>query len=197
MGCLQAEKAGSAFPNQFGRNCALSWRRKWHPTPVLLPGKSHGWRSLVGCSPWGRKESDTTEQLHFTSCTFHVKESWRAVTRAMTQNHDSDICPYPAPNTCSACLVCAHSGAQHQRCQSRLHLSLHRPRADTALEGGESCHPEMQRGWGQETRPWGGIPGTLARLTTFAGELPPDRIAWPRFQSRPPVWRARSSPHSL
>ena len=34
-------------------------------TPVLLPGKSHGWRSLVGCSPWGRKESDTTERLHF------------------------------------------------------------------------------------------------------------------------------------
>ena len=40
-------------------------RRQWHPTPVLLPGKSHGWRSLVGCSPWGRKESDTTERLHF------------------------------------------------------------------------------------------------------------------------------------
>ena len=42
-----------------------SQRRKWHPTPVLLPGKSHGRRSLVGCSPWGREESDTTEQLHF------------------------------------------------------------------------------------------------------------------------------------
>ena len=45
---------------------------QWHPTPVLLPGKSHGWRSLVGCSPWGREESDTTEQLHFhfsLSCT--------------------------------------------------------------------------------------------------------------------------------
>ena len=41
------------------------WRKQWHPTPVLLPGKSHRWRSLVGCSPWGRKESDTTEQLHF------------------------------------------------------------------------------------------------------------------------------------
>ena len=39
--------------------------RQWHPTPVLLPGKSHGRRSLVGCSPWGRKESDTTEQPHF------------------------------------------------------------------------------------------------------------------------------------
>ena len=40
-------------------------RRQWHPTPVLLPGKSHGWRSLVGCSPWGREESDTTERLLF------------------------------------------------------------------------------------------------------------------------------------
>ena len=40
-------------------------RRQWHPTPVLLPGKSHGRRSLVGCSPWGHEESDTTERLHF------------------------------------------------------------------------------------------------------------------------------------
>ena len=40
-------------------------RRQWHPTPVLLPGKSHGWRSLVGCSPWGGWRSDTTERLHF------------------------------------------------------------------------------------------------------------------------------------
>ena len=40
-------------------------RRQWHPTPVLSPGKSHGWRSLVGYRPWGRWESDTTEQLHF------------------------------------------------------------------------------------------------------------------------------------
>ena len=38
---------------------------QWQPTPVLLPGKSHGRRSLVGCSPWGREESDTTERLHF------------------------------------------------------------------------------------------------------------------------------------
>ena len=40
-------------------------RRQWQPTPVLLPGEFHGWRSLVGCSPWGREESDTTERLHF------------------------------------------------------------------------------------------------------------------------------------
>ena len=43
----------------------LSRRRQWHPTPVLLPGKSHGWRSLKDCSPWGRWGSDTTERLHF------------------------------------------------------------------------------------------------------------------------------------
>ena len=43
----------------------IPWRRKWQPTPVLLPGKSHGQRSLIGYSPWGHKESDTTEQLHF------------------------------------------------------------------------------------------------------------------------------------
>ena len=56
-------------------NCGAlqqGWRKQWHLTPVRLPGKSHGWRSLVGCSPWGRKESDTTEWLHFhfsLSCT--------------------------------------------------------------------------------------------------------------------------------
>ena len=43
----------------------IEGRRQWHSTPVLLPGKAHGWRSLVGCSPWGREESDTTERLHF------------------------------------------------------------------------------------------------------------------------------------
>ena len=45
----------------------MHWRRKWQPTPVLSSGKSHGQRSLVGYSPWGCKESDTTERPHFTS----------------------------------------------------------------------------------------------------------------------------------
>ena len=48
------------------------WRRKWQPTPVLLPGKSHGQRSLIGYSPWDYKESDTTEQLHFISRHIHT-----------------------------------------------------------------------------------------------------------------------------
>ena len=42
----------------------ISWRRKWQPTPVFLPGESHGQRSLAGYSPQGHKESDTAEQLH-------------------------------------------------------------------------------------------------------------------------------------
>ena len=41
----------------------IPWRRKWQPTPVFLSEESHGQRSLVGCSPWGCKESDTTERL--------------------------------------------------------------------------------------------------------------------------------------
>ena len=45
----------------------MIWRRKWQSIPVLLPGKFHGWGSLVGYSPRGRKESDTTEGLHFLS----------------------------------------------------------------------------------------------------------------------------------
>ena len=43
----------------------IPWRRKWQPTPVFLSGESHGRRSLVGYNPWGHKELDTTEQLHF------------------------------------------------------------------------------------------------------------------------------------
>ena len=59
--CLQSFPASGSFQmSQF-----FIQRRQWQPTPVLLPGKSHGWRSLVGCSPWGCEESDTTVQLLF------------------------------------------------------------------------------------------------------------------------------------
>ena len=60
--CLQCGRPG--FDPWVGK---IPWRRKWQPTPVFLPGESHGWRSLVGYSPRGCKESDTTEQLHFLS----------------------------------------------------------------------------------------------------------------------------------
>jgi len=53
----------------------LCWprRRQWHPTPILLPRKSHGWRSLVGCSPWGRKNQTWLRDFTFTFH-FHVLE---------------------------------------------------------------------------------------------------------------------------
>ena len=53
------------FPQIYYPSLVIGRRRQWHPTPVFLPGKSHGRRSLVGCSPWGREKSDTTEWLHF------------------------------------------------------------------------------------------------------------------------------------
>ena len=52
----------------------LDQRRHWHPTPVLLPGESHGQRSLEGCSSWGRTESDTTERLHFPFSLSYIGE---------------------------------------------------------------------------------------------------------------------------
>ena len=58
----------------------IPWRRKWKPTPEFLPGKSHGWRSVVGYSPCGCKDSDTTELLHFSVYVWmwelDYKESW-------------------------------------------------------------------------------------------------------------------------
>ena len=48
------------------------WRRKWQPTSVFLPRKYRGQRSLVGCSPWGHKEPDTTERLSMHACTLEI-----------------------------------------------------------------------------------------------------------------------------
>ena len=48
----------------------IPWRWKWHPNPVFLPGEFHGEKSLVGYSPWGRKESDMTEQLTLSLFSF-------------------------------------------------------------------------------------------------------------------------------
>ena len=59
---VQADfRKGRGTRDQIAKICWIIRRRQWHSTPVLLPGKSHGQRRLVGCSPWGCKESDTTE----------------------------------------------------------------------------------------------------------------------------------------
>ena len=71
----------------------IPWRRKWQPTPVLLPGEFHGQRSLVDYSPWGHNESDRTEQLTLSvppSSTETTIRKWAALIPAV---HMSWICP--------------------------------------------------------------------------------------------------------
>ena len=87
----------------------MKGRRQWHPTPVLLPGKSHGRRSLVGYSPWGRKELDSTEQHHF-----HALEKKMAT--------HSSIVAWRIPGTG------AWWAAIYEVAQSRTRLKLHSSR---------------------------------------------------------------------
>ena len=54
----------------------IPWRRAWFPTPVFLPGESHGQRSLVGYSPWGCKEMDTSEATEFTHTDMEARYKW-------------------------------------------------------------------------------------------------------------------------
>ena len=68
-GAWTKEKFGKGWGDLGSSTFSKPWRRQWHPTPVLLPGKSHGLSSLVGCSPWGRESrtqlSDFTFTFHF------------------------------------------------------------------------------------------------------------------------------------
>ena len=71
------------------------WSEKWQPTPVFLPGESHRQRSLVGCSPWGHRESDTTEQLNAHTHT-HTHTGWWASFFPGQKRRE------PPPRPCSA-----------------------------------------------------------------------------------------------
>ena len=66
------------------------WGRKWQHTPVLLPGESHGRRCLVGYSPWGRKESVMTEQLHF-SLTTESKEKLKSLLMKVKEESEKAV----------------------------------------------------------------------------------------------------------
>ena len=85
--------------------------------PVLLPGKSHGWRSLVDYSPWGRKESDTTEQLHFqmTSLLIDIVGNFPFLLTIIGEEEFSDLLiifslpPLSGWNTLSH--ICSHAQA--------------------------------------------------------------------------------------
>ena len=83
--CPQSFPASGSFP--ISRLFASGpWRRKWQPTSLFLPGKSHGMRMPVGYSPWGCKESDTTERLHFH---FHFESGIRSFAAPFQLQHQS------------------------------------------------------------------------------------------------------------
>ena len=132
-------------------------RRWWHPTPVLLPGKSHGWTSLEGCSPWGREESDTTERLHFPfslscigegnvnplqcSCLVNPRDggAWWAAVYGVTQSWTrlKRLSSIWVQNSCEciSCLLswsCIWLGVQAQYCcpvsRRESHVACHQPR---------------------------------------------------------------------
>ena len=104
----------------------ITWRRKWQSTPVLLPGKFHGQRSLVGYSPWGRKESDTTERLHFMYLQVLVvwgifldwlllRETWASVSVVYLEGErnsriSSSGLPSKSPLWAAGALLCWCSG---------------------------------------------------------------------------------------
>ena len=70
----------------------IPWSRKWQPTPVFLPGKSHGQRSLVGCSPWGCEESDRTERLILSTFLFGgILLSFSGSQFSHLENRDSEM----------------------------------------------------------------------------------------------------------
>ena len=84
------------YPSVHYRTICNSRRRQWHPTPVLLLGKSHGWRSLVGCSPWGREESDRLSDFTFTFL-FHALEKEMATQSPAFLHNSNGRLDFPGP----------------------------------------------------------------------------------------------------
>ena len=107
---------------------------KWQPTPVPLPGKSHGQRSLVCYSPWGRKESDTTERLHFPTFLFpHYRREGtgiaihllsQAVYPAVRSAHLEAGVPFPNVHSVATCSISGLSRVPGQLSASP-HPSIH------------------------------------------------------------------------
>src|SRR5574337_1173170 len=95
--------------NQFAEMCGSlykQWflpRRQWQATPVLLPRKSHGWRSLVGCSPWGRYKLDATERLHFHFSLSHNEEGNGNPLQCSCLENPGDGRAWPTGGGCRRC----------------------------------------------------------------------------------------------
>ena len=147
----------------------IPWRRAWQPTPVFLPGESHGQRSLVGCSLWGHEESDTTEQ-HGAVLGVEEEESATLSAHCLTLSHCSSLDSWPSSSIwrrpgprrdsclgtrsrgprCAWCLTSSPAASSPCRCGSCVCGLPPFPR---------SCEPTLQhpalsagRGRGQEDR---------------------------------------------
>ena len=147
-------------------------RRQWHPTPVLLPRKSHGRRSLVGCSPWGHWGSDTTERLHFhfslssigegngnplqCSCLESPRDggAWWAAVYGVTQSWTwlKWLSSSSSPTKCklfvhcsvqSSLLVVSNSLRPHGLQHARLSGPSPTPRACSNCTLNQWCHPTI------------------------------------------------------
>ena len=155
----------------------IPWRRKWQPTPVFLPGKSHGLWSLVGYCPWGRKESDTTEWVHF-----HFEEQGReewAVEGAGARS--PRILPFSSP-----CPVLSLNGEQRP---SSTNSHSQSPPASASRGAAERTSPG--RSWWM-TVPLGGDPrlewltkGVIGAAGDNSGFSEHLACAWPERRSSP------------
>ena len=95
----------------------ISWRRKWQPTPVSLPGESHGQRNVASYGPWGRKESERTEQLSTLSKArgfFHSGNDFEAILTA---------CDKTWKDTVFGCFI--KSGKVRLSCIPECNLTMH------------------------------------------------------------------------
>ena len=87
--CRRCRRLG--FDTWMGK---IPWRRKWQSTPELLPGKSHGQRSLIGYTPWSRKESDMTERLHSLKSPRRHAQQRKKLLKGYTYAPQLERCPH-------------------------------------------------------------------------------------------------------
>ena len=133
-GKASAYNAGDPGFNPWVRK--ILWRRKWQPTPILLPGKFHGRRSIVGYSPWGCKESDTTERLHFSTreaCFYFTPAPSGTLCPLMPlQSHPAHLCPF----TLHTALWRVSSASPGPACQYSVNMSpTHLPACCPTTQG--------------------------------------------------------------
>ena len=132
----------------------ILWIRKWQPTPAFLPGESHERRSLVGYSPRGRKESDTTEQLHFH---FHIFNLIHPISGICLKGkrQRSDLMLWQTPN------ICRDQEAEHVGCGARFKRSYFT---------GKDNHGEQEWWKGREGRLGGQAGACIAALSAASHE---------------------------